>query len=105
MDRRKSIKTLLIGTAAAGALAESCHTAETKPAANAEKDSAAVESSAASANGINRMKEETEHMRELATKTFFTSDEIATITILGDIIIPRDAVSGSASDAKVPAFI
>ena len=30
---------------------------------------------------------------------------MATITLLGDIIIPKDEVSGSASDAKVPAFI
>ena len=30
---------------------------------------------------------------------------MTTITLLGDIIIPRDEVSGSASDAKVPEFI
>ncbi len=30
---------------------------------------------------------------------------MATITILADIIIPKDAKSGSASDAKVPDFI
>jgi len=30
---------------------------------------------------------------------------MATITILADIIIPKDEVSGSASDAKVPEFI
>ena len=30
---------------------------------------------------------------------------MATITVLGDIIIPKDDVSGSASDAKVPDFI
>ena len=30
---------------------------------------------------------------------------MAAITILGDIIIPKDEVSGSASDAKVPDFI
>ena len=30
---------------------------------------------------------------------------MATITILGDIIIPKDEISGSASDAKVPDFI
>ena len=30
---------------------------------------------------------------------------MATITILANIIIPKDAVSGSASDAKVPEFI
>jgi len=36
---------------------------------------------------------------------FFTDAEMATITVLGDIIIPKDDVSGSASDAKVPEFI
>jgi hypothetical protein len=36
---------------------------------------------------------------------FFTENEMATITILGDIIIPKDDISGSASDAKVPDFI
>ena len=30
---------------------------------------------------------------------------MATITVLADIIIPKDEVSGSASDAKVPDFI
>ena len=30
---------------------------------------------------------------------------MATITVLGDIIIPKDEVSGSSSDAKVPEFI
>jgi hypothetical protein len=30
---------------------------------------------------------------------------MATITVLGDIIIPKDDRSGSASDAGVPAFI
>ena len=52
------------------------------------------------------MKEEIEHEKMLnAEPPFFTPEEMATITILGDIIIPRDAVSGSASDAKVPEFI
>jgi gluconate 2-dehydrogenase gamma chain len=105
MDRRKSIKTLIIGTVSAGALAEACHTGETKTTPNAEKDSAAVATSSSSANEINRMPEEVEYMRDLANKTFFTTEEMATITILGDIIIPRDEVSGSASDAKVPDFI
>jgi gluconate 2-dehydrogenase gamma chain len=36
---------------------------------------------------------------------YFTDHEMATITVLGDIIIPKDEVSGSASDAKVPDFI
>ena len=44
-------------------------------------------------------------IKKLIHTTFFTPHEMATITILGDIIIPKDEVSGSASDAKVPDFI
>jgi hypothetical protein len=106
MDRRKSIKTLLIGTVSAGAIAEACNTGEQKPAAGG-KDSTAAAGAADTLNpsGFNRMKEELEQMKELSGKTFFTPEEMATITILGDMIIPRDEVSGSASDAKVPEFI
>ena len=103
MDRRRSIKTLLIGTAGAvstGVLADACNTASKKPAA---EDKSATDNPPA--GGLNRMKEEAEYEKEVLSKTFFTADELATITVLGDIIIPRDDVSGSASDAGVPAFI
>lgn len=36
---------------------------------------------------------------------FFTASELATATTLGDLIIPRDAKSGAASDAKVPEYM
>lgn len=36
---------------------------------------------------------------------FFTEPEYATVTRLVDFILPADGVSGSASDAGVPAFI
>ncbi len=53
-----------------------------------------------------RMAEEKEADKKiLAEPKFFTDHEMATITILGDIIIPKDEISGSASDAKVPDFI
>jgi gluconate 2-dehydrogenase gamma chain len=52
-----------------------------------------------------RAKEELEREKQLQSYTFFTPHEMATITILADIIIPKDAVSGSASEAKVPDFI
>src|SRR5277367_4828108 len=103
MDRRKSIKTLIIGTVAAGALAEACNTGE-KPAAAATDTTASAEK-ALNPSGYNRMKEELEYIKDLSDKTFFTPEELTTITILGDIIIPRDEVSGSASDAKVTQFI
>ena len=110
MDRRKSIKTLLITTVSAGALAEACNPGEKKPAttgtdSTAAADSTAHASAALNPSGYNRMREELEKMKEVTAKTFFTPEEMATITILGDIIIPRDEVSGSASDAKVPEFI
>jgi gluconate 2-dehydrogenase gamma chain len=100
MDRRKSIKTLIIGGIATGVIAEACKSGENKP------EAAVGEAKEAAGTGINRMPEEKEHEKKvLAEKTFFTPEEIATITILGDIIIPKDDVSGSASDAKVPEFI
>jgi gluconate 2-dehydrogenase subunit 3-like protein len=39
------------------------------------------------------------------TPKFFTPHEYATVTLLGDLILPRDDRSGSASDAGVPQFI
>src|SRR5437773_6072396 len=36
---------------------------------------------------------------------FFTPREYATVTVLADLIIPRDERSGSASDAGVPEFM
>jgi len=96
MDRRKSIKALLLGTASAGVLIEACNNAEKKEVIADDKTKV---------SGLNRMKEEAEYEKEVASKKFFTDHELATITILGDIIIPKDDVSGSASDAKVPEFI
>jgi len=100
MDRRKSIKALLVGTVSTGVLVEACNTEE-KKAPPAQKEGHTTDAAAT----INRMKEEAEYDKEVRSKTFFTPDEMATITILGDIIIPKDEVSGSASDAKVPEFI
>ncbi|MCC7010254.1 MAG: gluconate 2-dehydrogenase subunit 3 family protein [Acidobacteria bacterium] len=38
-------------------------------------------------------------------RKFFTAHEYATVTVLSNLIIPKDARSGSASDAGVPEFI
>jgi gluconate 2-dehydrogenase gamma chain len=99
MDRRRSIKTLIAGAVSAGAVIEACHPADKK--AEDVKASEAV----IPAPGINRMPEEAEYDRSILATTFFTAEEMATITVLCDIVIPRDGVSGSASDAKVPDFI
>ena len=36
---------------------------------------------------------------------FFTPHELATVTVLADMVIPRDERSGSASDAGAPAYM
>jgi hypothetical protein len=99
MDRRKSIKALIVGTVSTGVLVEACKPGEEK------KVEATKATDAAAPAETNRMKEEEEHYKEVVAKTYFTPEEMATITILGDIIIPKDEHSGSASDAKVPEFI
>ena len=100
MDRRKSIKTLVIGGISIGAIAEACKLHENSPVPPSSAEKEAVVS------GLNRMKEEIAHLKKVdGEPAFFSPEEMATITILGDIIIPRDAVSGSASEAKVPDFI
>ncbi|MBX9891704.1 MAG: gluconate 2-dehydrogenase subunit 3 family protein [Chitinophagaceae bacterium] len=93
MDRRSSLKALLIGGVASGVLVEACQPKEKK------------EAIAAGNFTIDRQPEEIARYNEVTSKTFFTPHEMATITVLGDIIIPKDEVSGSASDAKVPEFI
>lgn len=99
MDRRKSIKTMVIGGISIGAIAESCKWHENSPVMPDEKEKDAILS------GLNRMKEEMAYEKTILAESFFTPEEMTSITILGDIIIPKDEVSGSASDAKVPAFI
>lgn len=94
MDRRKSIKTLFIGTAASGMLLEACKNSDNKPVATKpvlDED--------------DRTAEEKAMNKKLREETFFTPAEMATIAVLADIIIPKDEISGSATDAKVPDFI
>ena len=95
MDRRKLIKLITTGTIAVPAVIAGCREEEKKPEASKEPQF-----------NLDRNKEEVEHEKSLlAMGRFFTDHEMATITVLGDIIIPKDDVSGSASDAKVPEFI
>ena len=96
MDRRKSLKTLLVGSVAAGVIIEACESADKKIIAP---------KAAVAENDADRMAEEKRHDKTLRDQVFFTPEEMATITILADIIIPRDQFSGSASEAKVPDFI
>jgi hypothetical protein len=91
MDRRSSLKAMFIGTVSASVLVEACKSANTTVAVATDDD---------------RMQEEKDYLVKIkAEPTFFDEHEMATITALGDIIMPKDEASGSASEAKVPEFI
>lgn len=96
MDRRKSLKIIATGAIAAPVVIAGCTLGEKKEGAAAKE----------ATFNLDRNPDELKYEKELLAKeNFFTSHEIDTITILADIIIPKDEVSGSASDAKVPEFI
>src|SRR5215217_7314347 len=98
MDRRKSLKILTWGTLGAGVFIEACK--------NADKKTTIDKAAAGDPNTtFNRMPEEEAAYKKVISEKFFTEDEMATIAVLSDIIIPRDEISGSATDAKVPDFI
>ena len=72
-----------IGT---GVLVEACKNSDKKATVDkAAKGDPFVE--------INRMPEELEAYKKLAADKFFTPHEMTTISVLSDIIIPKDAVS------------
>lgn len=93
MDRRKYLKTLAVGSLGATALiGQSCEPATEK-------------GPVAPTFTIDRTPAELEREQKLLSETFFDEHEMKTISILSDIIIPKDETSGSATDAGVPAFI
>ena len=97
MDRRKSLKLIVTGAIAAPAVMAGCTTDEKKKIGTQKAEPTF---------NLDRNKVELAYEKELLTKEkFFTEEEMATIAILVDIIIPKDEVSGSATEAKVPEFI
>ncbi|MBS1510248.1 MAG: gluconate 2-dehydrogenase subunit 3 family protein [Bacteroidetes bacterium] len=99
MDRRKSLKLIATGAIAAPAIISGCTTDD-------KKNSADKNATTDTGFNLDRNPDELKHEKEILSKgKYFTDDEMATISILADMIIPKDAVSGSASDAKVPDFI
>lgn len=97
MNRRDSLKAIGLTAISTGVLLEACKTDDKK----------ATTATAVTADDNNAGREafEVERNKKLNEERFFTDHEMLTITVLADIIIPKDEKSGSASDAKVPEFI
>lgn len=94
MNRRESLKALTIGTISTEVLLNACKPKDQNAEVSGDKKGES-----------DRPQNEIDRNAKLNAEKFFTEHEMATITILGDIIIPKDEKSGSASDAKVPEFI
>jgi gluconate 2-dehydrogenase gamma chain len=93
MNRRDNLKLILTGGIATTLLVnESCKKEDTK-ITNKELGK------------YGRTEDELKHDEKVLSDVFFTKEELAIVTLLADIIIPKDEVSGSASEAGVPDFI
>jgi hypothetical protein len=64
-----------------------------------------TDADAKAASGLARQAQAAAQAGTAHTPKFFTSHEWDTVRVLVDIIIPKDARSGSATDAAVPEFM
>jgi hypothetical protein len=97
VNRRESLKFIGVGSVTAGMILGGCKPEEKDTASSPAEDFEVLEAG--------RQDFEIERDKKLLSEQFFTAHEMATITVLADIIIPKDEKSGSASDAGVPDFI
>jgi hypothetical protein len=96
MKRRESLKLIVTGAVAVPAVVAGCGPDEKKTEVAAANPTFTLDRNPAEIENEKRI---------LAMPKFFTDHEMATIAILSDIIIPKDEISGSATDAKVPEFL
>lgn len=98
MDRRETIKALLIsGVAGTAVIAmPGCETNEQAPTVPSASDKPLYGRTPA---------EKAYDERLFNQPSIFTKEELETIAILCDIILPATATAGSATDAEVPEFI
>jgi len=96
MDRRKSLKSILLGGVASGLAVHGC---------NPKPDSVKEEVTPLKTYTYGRTPKEKEHDKKLMEEVFFNEHEMDTISVLCDLILPATAAYGSATDAEVPDFI
>jgi hypothetical protein len=95
MNRRENLKLLFAGSLGTGLILTAC-SPEEKLADLSPKNLGTLGG---------RVPEEIERDNSLLSDRFFTEQELATVSILVDIVIPKDEVSASATEAKVPDYI
>lgn len=96
MDRRDSLRSILLGSVAGGLALHGC-----KPS-----DSDALDSGANSEEILfGRTPEEKEQIAKLNAEQFFNSHELETLTVLSLLILPPNAEFGGPIEADVPEFM
>lgn len=96
MDRRNSIKSMILGGMAGGLALHGC-----KPQAEA----GASQEVPGYSYKYGRTPEEKERIMELESEVFFSEHEMETIRVLCALILPANEHFGSAVDAGAPEFI
>ncbi len=96
MDRRESLKALLIGSVAGASMGVAACTPGSK-----EAEAAATPKQ----KYYGRTPEELERDEKIKAEIFLNEHELESIAVLCDIILPATETAGSANDAKVPEFI
>lgn len=97
MDRRKSIKSIVLGTVAGGLALHGC-----KPETEDGVKEVAIN---ADNNLFGRTPEEKELIEELKSERFLNPHEMETVAVLSNLILPANDKYGGATDAGVPDFI
>lgn len=94
MNRRDTIKSLLLGSVAAGLTLKGCAPATS----NKEAGTIALPD-------YGRTEEEKKHDQKIMSQTLLNAHELSTIAVLCDLILPENENFGSATDAGVHDFI
>ena len=97
MDRRKSIKTIILGGGAIGLGLQSCKTESEDALLNQEI--------AVAEKYFGRTPEELERIEELNSEQLFNEHELETIAVLSEVILPPKEPFGGPIEADVPNFI
>jgi len=104
MKRRDVLRNITLSSVGV-AITTAGVNANTNPALSEELIEAGKKKKKKTQTAPGRTPEETERDAKLMAEVFFNEHEMATITILCDIILPAEGVSPSASQVGVPAFI
>ncbi len=95
MNRRENLKLLFTGSLGTGLILTAC---------SPEEKLADLSPKIGGTPG-GRVPEEIERDNSLLSAKFLSNEEMEQVKVLVDIIIPKDEVSPSASEAKVPDYI